>query len=139
MSDLRKYINLFEDATTQFASMAHDEWRKGYIAREGNKPREKKVPAGYPDAGQMVDINVPFKEVHPHYQKDNIEAAKAAKAAVEMFPDDIEKGSAFIHTEWVKRNPWADEKLKVSYEELPEIEKEKDRVHYRLMKQLMGQ
>lgn len=136
---MRKYINLFEDATTQFASMAHDEWRKSYIDREGNKPREKVVPAGYPDSGQTVDINVPFNDVHPHFQKDNIEAATAAKSAVEMFPNDIEQGSNYIHIQWVKRNPWADEKLKVPYEQLPEIEKEKDRVHYRLMKKLLGQ
>jgi hypothetical protein len=55
------------------------------------------------------------------------------------FPNDIEKAAEYIHIEWMKRNPKADYNAAqhVPYDELPEDEKEKDRVHVRTMMKLM--
>jgi hypothetical protein len=64
----------------------------------------------------------------------------AAEHAVKKFPGDIEKAAEYIHIEWMKRNPKADYNAAqhVSYDQLPEDEKEKDRVHARTMINLLG-
>ena len=141
MKTLREYINIIEtdalaeNAVTRFASAAHEEWRKNFDPT-GTKPRIKKN-----SDGTEGDINVPFDKLHPDWQKENLAAGKAAEYAVKKFPDDIEKASQFIHIEWMKRNPKADYNAAqhAPYDELPEDEKEKDRVHARTMMNLLGQ
>ena len=135
MNNIRKYINLLEGAATEFAAMAHEEWRKNYIAANGNKPRIKKN-----SDGTEGDINVPFEKLHPDWQKENLAAGRAAEAAVRMFPNDIEQAAEHIHNEWMKRNPKGDWNAAqhVPYDQLSDEEKEKDRVHVRTMMKLMG-
>jgi len=137
---IREFINivqsgiLAENAVQQFASMAHEEWRQNFDP-SGTKPRMKKN-----SDGTEGDINVPFNKLHPDWQKENLAAGQAAEHAVKKFPDDIEKASEYIHIEWMKRNPKADYNAAqhVPYNELPEDEKEKDRVHARTMMNLLG-
>jgi hypothetical protein len=52
----------------------------------------------------------------------------------------MEKAAEYIHIEWMKRNPKADYNAAqhVPYNELDEVEKEKDRVHVRTMSKSMG-
>ena len=134
---IKEYINivetamLAENAVQQFASMAHEEWRKNFDPT-GSKPRIKKN-----SDGTEGDINVPFSELHPDWQRENLAAGNAAEHAVKKFPNDIEQAAEYIHIEWMKRNPKGDWNAAqhVSYGALPEEEKEKDRVHYRNMKQ----
>ena len=132
---IREYINivLTESAITQFASSAHDEWRRNFDPT-GTKERIKKN-----SDGSEGDINVPFDKLHPDWQRENLAAGKAAAEAVIEFPNDIEKAAEHIHIEWMKRNPKADYNAAqhVPYDELPEDEKEKDRVHVRTMMKLM--
>ena len=132
--DIRKHINLLEGAVTQFASMAHEEWRRNFDPT-GTKERVKKN-----SDGTEGDINVPFEKLHPDWQKENLAAGKAAEEAVKQFPDDIEKAAEYIHIEWMKRNPKADYNAAqhVEYDQLSDDEKEKDRVHVRTMMKLMG-
>lgn len=124
------------DPVRQFASQAHEEWRKNYQQASGNVPRIKKNPSD----GTEGDINVPFDKLHPDWQKENLAAGTAALNAVRRFPNDIEKGSEYIHNEWMKRNPKGDWNAAqhVPYQSLHEDEKEKDRVHYRTMASLTG-
>jgi hypothetical protein len=132
---IREYINivLTESAITQFASSAHDEWRRNFDPT-GTKERIKKN-----SDGSEGNINVPFDKLHPDWQRENLAAGKAAAEAVIEFPNDIEKAAEYIHIEWMKRNPKADYNAAqhVPYDELPEDEKEKDRVHVRTMMKLM--
>jgi hypothetical protein len=132
---IREFINivLAENAVTQFASSAHEEWRRNFDPT-GTKERIKKN-----SDGSEGDINVPFDKLHPDWQRENLSAGKAAAEAVTKFPDNIEKAAEYIHIEWMKRNPKADYNAAqhVSYDELPEDEKEKDRVHVRTMINLM--
>jgi hypothetical protein len=67
-------------------------------------------------------------------------AGKAAADAVAKFSTDMEKAAEYIHIEWMKRNPKADYNAAqhVPYDQLPEDEKEKDRVHVRTMMKLLG-
>jgi hypothetical protein len=132
---IREYINivLAENAVTQFASAAHDEWRRNFDPT-GTKERVKKN-----SDGSEGNINVPFEELHPDWQRENLAAGRAAAEAVTKFPDDMEKAAEYIHIQWMKRNPKADYNAAqhVPYDELPEDEKEKDRVHVRTMINLM--
>ena len=133
---MREYINivLSENAITQFASTAHDEWRRNFDP-SGTKERVKKN-----SDGSEGNINVPFDQLHPDWQRENLAAGQAASEAVAKFPDDIEQAAEYIHIEWMKRNPKADYNAAqhVPYDQLPEDEKEKDRVHVRTMMKLMG-
>lgn len=128
---------LNEDAVTNFASKAHEEWRQGWVKQNNGQslPRIKKN-----SDGTEGDINVPFNKLHPDWQRENLAAGKAAAEAVKQFPNDIEKAAEYIHDEWMKRNPKADYNAAqhVPYDQLSEPEKEKDRVHVRTMQQLMG-
>jgi hypothetical protein len=134
---MREYINivLTENAITQFASSAHEEWRRSLPPNERNVPRERSK-----NGGPKADINVPFDKLHPTAQQENLAAGQAAAEAVAKFSNDIEKAAEYIHIEWMKRNPKDDYTAAqhVPYDQLPEIEKEKDRVHVRTMMKLMG-
>lgn len=133
---MREYINivLAENAVTQFASAAHDEWRRNFDPT-GTKERVKKN-----SDGSEGNINVPFEKLHPDWQRENLSAGQAAYEAVTKFPNDIEKAAEYIHIEWMKRNPKGDWNAAqhVPYDQLPEDEKEKDRVHVRTMMKLIG-
>jgi hypothetical protein len=133
----RKYIDIINenaDPVHRFASMAHEEWRKNFDPT-GTKERIKKN-----SDGSEGNINVPFNELHPDWQKENLAAGKAAMDAVKKFPNDDEAASEYVHIEWMKRNPKGDWNAAQhqDYDKLPDIEKEKDRVHIRTMKKLMG-
>jgi len=125
--------NVVDGRVTQFASDAHELWRKQHIKDKGDVPRVKKN-----SDGTEGDINVPFHKLHPDWQKENIAAGHAALAAVKKHPKDIEKASDYVHKEWMKRNPKADYNASQHkpYKDLPEDEKEKDRVHVRIMSSL---
>jgi hypothetical protein len=137
---IREFINiveksmLVENPVHQFASRAHEEWRHNFDPT-GSKLRIKKN-----SDGTEGDINVPFDKLHPDWQKENLAAGMAAEHAVKKFPHDIEKAAEYIHIRWMERNPKADYNAAqhVPYDELPEDEKEKDRVHVRTMMKLLG-
>jgi len=122
------------DPITQFASNAHEAWRRNFDPT-GTKPRIKKN-----SDGTEGDINVPFADLHPDWQKENLAAGRAAQHAVKHFGNNMEKAAEFIHRQWMKRNPKADYNAAqhVPYDDLSDDEKEKDRVHVRTMMRLMG-
>ena len=137
MSDMEEGVaedSLNEDPVIQFASKAHNEWRKNFDPT-GTKERIKKN-----SDGTEGNINVPFEELHPDWKKENLAAGQAAMMAVKRFPNNIEQAAEYIHNEWMKRNPKADYNAAqhVAYDQLPEDEKEKDRVHVRTMMALSG-
>jgi len=123
------------DAVTAFASKQHDVWRKGFDPEGTGKERIKKN-----SDGSEGNINVPFKKLHPDWQKENLSAGKAALQAVRKHPNDMESAADHVHKEWMKRNPKADYNahLHVPYSDLPEDEKQKDRDHVNTMKSLLG-
>ena len=139
--DIRKHLDkinemmqINEDPITQFASAAHEAWRRNFDPT-GTKPRIKKN-----SDGSEGDINQPFDKIHPDWQRENLAAGKAAADAVAKFSTDMEKAAEYIHIEWMKRNPKAEYNASqhVPYDQLPEDEKEKDRVHVRTMMKLLG-
>jgi hypothetical protein len=141
--DIRKQLNMInesmqlnEDPVTQFATLAHEEWRRSLPPNEQNFPRIRSK-----NGGPEADINVSFAKLHPTAQQENLAAGQAALEAVKRFSNDEEKASEYIHIQWMRRNPKDDSNAAqhVAYDALPEIEKEKDRVHVRTMKRILGQ
>jgi hypothetical protein len=138
---IKEYINivetamLAENAVHRFASSAHEEWRRSLPPDKQNEPRIRSK-----NGGPEADINVPFDQLHPTAQQENLAAGHAAEQAVKKFPHDIEKAAEYIHIKWMERNPKDDYNAAqhVPYDELPEDEKEKDRVHVRTMMELLG-
>lgn len=60
-------------------TQAHEEWRATHEASKGaGAPRMKDVS----DSDQQVDINVTWEQLHPEWKKENLEAGRAAVAAV---------------------------------------------------------
>jgi hypothetical protein len=133
------FLDLCEEAkdpVIAFASKQHEKWRKSWKDQNKgeSKPRIKKN-----SDGSEGDINVPFKKLHPDWQRENIAAGRAALEAIKKHPDDMERAAEHVHNEWMKRNPKADYNAAqhVPYDKLPESEKQKDRDHITTMKGFM--
>jgi hypothetical protein len=63
-----------------FGSAAHEEWRSGHEAKNGvGTPKMRNTADG------LVNINVPWAKLHPHYQRENIAAARAAITAHTLY------------------------------------------------------
>ena len=119
------------------ASALHEQWRNGFDP----EPKTGKERIKKNSDGTEGNINVPFDQLHFDWKKENLLAGVAAKASVDKFPldEDLEKASDYIHEEWMKRNPkesW-NAHQHVPYVELPDSEKEKDRVQVRMMKDFL--
>jgi hypothetical protein len=59
-------------------------------------------------------------------------AAETAYAALDRYPGNREKAAAYVHKQWIKRNradPNQPQDLFKAYDELSEVEKDKDRAH----------
>ena len=59
----------------QVASILHERWREGHRSK-GDVPRMKKI-----STGGEVDINVPWKDLHPEWKQENLAAGLAAVSA----------------------------------------------------------
>lgn len=120
-----------------FASAIHEDWRKGFdsvYAETGVVSKNRVKPN---DDGTTGDINVPFNQLNITWQRENLAAADAAFKA-QIF-SSLEDAAAFVHMEWMKRNPKQDYNTHqhVDYDLLPEDEKQKDRDHVINMKKLL--
>ena len=141
-----------QTAIAQAADVLHEQWRESYRAANGDKPRWKPlkdasiawveqrsdIPASAlkeEEGKKFIDIAaLPNSKLPPQYSGENTAAAKGAVEAIAENPRaGMEAFAAVVHTQWVGRNEsWAPAELKVPYAELPEVEKEKDRVIIRV-------
>ena len=124
------------------ASRLHDVWRSARPRTPGGTrwdPRPKLVD------GVTYDIaNLEFIDLPQVFKRSNTASAEVALDAVEdkvahieaggkgsEFGSDafIDEGSSLVHDVWMEMNRmWADPSLLVPFDELPEDEKEKDRM-----------
>lgn len=91
------------------------------------------------NGNKLVNTNVHYSDLPPSWQNANIEAASFVSKEVasdynqglDITKDAyIEEFASKIHDNWMKDNSWQQEinpELFVPYQELPEIEKAKDR------------
>ena len=124
----------------------HEAWRAPRKLEDGSyEPRIKKSKDEEWNATHGTDevdiANCTFQELPSNWQYENLEAAKVAinlvfdktMAGEKLSQVEIEELSAVIHDEWLKRNDWVfdpnygNPAQAVSYEELSEEEKAKDR------------
>lgn len=127
------------------AGQAHEDWRNEWKRQNGDKPRIKKTSdtmwvAAHGGATELDIAATAYADLPADWQKENKLGAEvvadevlAAIAASRTLDDAfIEDASAIVHAKWVERNgSWAAEELKKPYADLPEGEKEKDRIFVR--------
>jgi hypothetical protein len=131
------------ESVDELGSSLHEAWRGSRQRPDGSfEPRLKKTQDQiWIDAhgGQAeVDIaNTAYRDLPADWQAENKASAEAAvdevtRAILQRIPLDaafLETASAAIHVKWLERNgAWTPEAQKRPYEELSEVEKEKDRV-----------
>lgn len=120
-------------AVDMLASKLHEKWAEGYRAGEMAKGNENPTRMKDDGMGGQVDIlNTSYAELPPKWQAENKAQAESAVKLVaqnmDSAMDKIEELAAQVHEQWLSRNSWAkDGPLGVSYAELPEEEKKKDR------------
>ena len=125
------------------ASTFHEEWRKNRLQEDWTyKPMieksedEKRTEQHWTDT---VDIaNTDFEDLPNNWKYENIEAANVAVNLVyekilnleKISIETIEEMSNIVHEKRLERNwiAWSFENQRVSYEDLSEEEKEKDRL-----------
>ncbi len=120
-------------AVEYFAARSHDAWRRTLLK---TNPEQKGQPRMRMRGGVMVDVNQPWSKLHPNAKLDNLRAAADAYDAVRTFPNDREAAAEFVHQRWIDRNKGDKSQPKAlfkRYAKLPEVEKDKDRVHVDLM------
>lgn len=120
-------------AADMLASKLHEKWAEGYRAGEAAKGNENPTRMKDDGMGGQVDIlNTSYADLPPKWQAENKAQAESAIKLVaqnmDSAMDKIEELAAQVHEQWLSRNSWAkDGPLGVSYAELPEEEKQKDR------------
>jgi hypothetical protein len=122
------------EAVNKLASKLHEKWAEGMRATlmAKGEPLERFRDDG--EGGQIDILNTSYAELTPNWQAENKAQAQSAIGLVAKDMDsaieNIEELAAQVHEQWLSRNPWAIEqksKLAVSYSELSEEEKQKDR------------
>lgn len=127
-----------EAAADHFSARSHNAWRKNLLA---TNPEQRGKPRMRPRGGVMVDINKPWALLDPRAKAENKRAAYDAYDAVVRFPDDREAAADYVHQCWIQRNRGDKSQPKAlfkPYARLPEVEKDKDRVHVDLMKKAIA-
>lgn len=132
------------DLVTQVASKLHDAWREPRRIAGTDKFEPRIKPAKDPDwiasHGGLTELdiaNTNYENLPKPWQAENKAAAESAVNEIKkaessgILLDDsfVESASNAQHEAWLSRNgSWAPAEQKLPYSELPESEKEKDRV-----------
>jgi len=138
MSTKKKLAHGVEIDLEALATSLHQRWRQARKiipgrATDGLEKREEHWHFANPllATGEPFDIaNLPFAQLPPAWQSENIMAAKQALAIINNSQIELtlEEAAAAIHEAWLKRHWPVDEKLLAAYPELSEVEKEKDKL-----------
>jgi hypothetical protein len=127
----------FDEIVKTLASNFHESWRRDFMKENGNVPRIKPAHDG---TDNKIDINVPFENLTPYWQKDNLDAAKFVIKMTFICPNmTLNKIGELIHIYWKIRNPWAkgtDQYTRFNL--LPNHEKSKDIEQYMLLDILLS-
>lgn len=132
-----------EDVIQKIASIFHENWRNSKLQKDGTYESviEESSDEDWINRHwtKKVDIaNTKFEDLPKNWKYENLQAAKVVvelvyekiMAGKEITSDMIEEMSKIVHTKWLERNwkEWSLKNQRVSYEQLSEEEKEKDRV-----------
>ncbi|HNU76526.1 MAG TPA: hypothetical protein PKL88_02325 [bacterium] len=135
-------LESFNNSVSNLGSVLHDEWRKTRLKEDGTyEPRIKHTK----DEGWIeshgtdeIDIaNTSFEDLPSDWQYENRASAyvtmsliyEAGMSGENLDDSFVDKASSKLHDAWLDRNgSWAPAEQKVSFDELSEEEKDKDRV-----------
>jgi hypothetical protein len=120
-------------AIEELATRLHNQWAESFRASamvKGDKNPTRMKDDGM--GGQVDILNTDYSKLPQKWQAENEAQAVAAINLVMKAGNDAKKQleslAAEVHEQWLSRNTWAkDGPLGVSYGELPEEEKQKDR------------
>lgn len=129
-----------KESVENLGNEIHEEWRKSRYREESKdyEPVIRKTGLQDHDGAKEVDIaNTKYEDLPDEWQRENKISAEIAPGEVkeainagtpldELF---IEAASSALHEKWLERNSsFATQDQKKSFDELPEREKEKDRI-----------
>lgn len=125
-------MNAHRAAVRAVAAELHEQWRVGRRLPDGSlEPRWK-------DSDTIDIANTAFEHLPATWQQENLAAAASAVTAV-TGTTLLQDAAAQIHHDWLARNgQWAPAQQQLPYVELPEVEKEKDRVVARAAASVLG-
>jgi len=136
-------LSTFNNIVNKLSSVLHDEWRKSRMREDGTyEPRMKETKDGdwvksHGGLNQVDIANTNFEDLPSDWQYENRASAyvtmcliyEAYMTGVELDDSFVDSASSKLHDAWLERNgSWAPVEQKISFDELPEEEKNKDRV-----------
>jgi len=116
-----------EKAALNAASTIHEDWRKNYDMSKGgvDVPRIKRTEDGY-----ETNINVPFEDLLPEFQKMNLLMTKFVVKLLKIAKQENytnEECYYIIHEYWLELNPYAkNSNLDIPFNQLDLSEQDKD-------------
>ena len=131
-----------EGAIQKLAAIMHNEYVDKM--RESEEYAGQKNPQRMRDdktgSGEQINLLQPFENLTPGWKEENLKAAEVAYDLVKANIDDIdnkmEEIAEKIHQAWSKRNSYSP-LAKLTYAELSEDEKDKDRHQVELARDLI--
>ena len=143
MGKIEHYDSKIDNISQILWSKFHDEWRKSmaqedwtYASRIEKVLDENRIQQH--NWKTEVDIvNTEFEDLPSNRKYENLEAAKVAISLVsekvlnweEINSESLEEMAEIVHNKWLERNwmEWSFDFQRVSYDQLSEEEKAKDR------------
>lgn len=129
----------------KIASTFHEEWRKNRLQSDWiYKPMIEKSEDETRNKIHWTDIvdiaNTAFEDLPSNWKYENIQAAKVVvdlvyeKDLEKITAETIEELSQIVHKKRLERNwiAWSFENQRISYKDLSEEEKEKDRLQIKI-------
>ena len=136
----------------EVASTFHEEWRKNRLQKDGTylpmvEKSEDEVWTRKHWTDTVDIANTTFEDLPDNWKHENIEAAKIAvdlvyeKDLEKISAETIEELSKIVHEKRLERNwiAWSFENQRVSYKELSEEEKAKDRLQIEIAIKILKQ
>lgn len=129
-----------DERVEQVAAGLHEAWRAPRRLPDGTFEERVKEDG----RGGVVDIaNTEYALLPPVWQEENRAAASSVVSSILELSScgvaDLEAVSARVHEDWLERNSsWAPAEQSVPYEELSEVERQKDREVALLAASVMG-
>ena len=136
----------------EVASTFHEEWRKNRLQKDGTylpmvEKSEDEVWTRKHWTDTVDIANTDFEDLPDNWKHENIEAAKIAvnlvyeKDLEKISAETIEELSKIVHEKRLERNwiAWSFENQRVSYKELSEEEKAKDRLQIEIAIKILKQ
>lgn len=135
-------LNTVNEVSELFAANAHEQWRKIFDEDYAKKSLKSKRRIKENSSGVREDIHVEFKNLHEDWKKENFCAGVSALMAIlnnsDLMRGDVlamERAAEDVHLAWMNRNKKSEFNATehVSYKELSEEQKQKDREQIKQM------